>query len=120
MITGLGAAGSTTGTDLQGMVGNLGGKYVLGADIDASATSGWNSNGSGGYYDFAPVGSQASSFTGVFDGLGHAIAGLTINSPATDVIDLFGYTIGATLRNIGLTNHLRQKRRRRAGGLCQQ
>ena len=43
VITDLGAEGSTTQTDLQGINGNLSGQYVLGADIDASATSGWNS-----------------------------------------------------------------------------
>ena len=59
IITALGDASSsdgividvTTGTDLQGMNGALDGNYVLGADIDASATAGWN-DGKG----FAPVG----------------------------------------------------------------
>jgi hypothetical protein len=107
VITSLGAAGSTTATDLQGMAGNLAGKYVLGADINASPTSGWNSNGSGGFYGFAPVGDNSSNtvatrFTGVFDGLGHTIAGLTINRPSTGYYGLFGYTDGATVRNVGM------------------
>ena len=55
VITALGAAGSVTTTDLQGMNGNKAGKYVLGADIDASSTSGWNDNGSGGFYGFTPA-----------------------------------------------------------------
>ncbi|MDX8384952.1 MAG: filamentous hemagglutinin N-terminal domain-containing protein, partial [Gallionella sp.] len=38
IIDALGAALSTTGTDLQGMNGNLAGNYVLGADIDATST----------------------------------------------------------------------------------
>ncbi|MBT7224034.1 MAG: filamentous hemagglutinin N-terminal domain-containing protein, partial [Marinovum sp.] len=50
IITALGLAGSTTGIDLQGIRGALNGNYVLGANIDASATSGWN-DGKG----FAPV-----------------------------------------------------------------
>ncbi len=101
IVTGLGTSASSGDGTLQGMVGNLAGKYVLGADIDATPT------GQGAWYaagGFAPVGSQASAFTGVFDGLGHAIANLTINRPATDDIGLFGYTQGSTLRNIGLTN----------------
>lgn len=71
VITSLGAAGSTTATDLQGISGTLGGRYVLGGDIDASDTSTWNS-GEG----FLPIGSTGDftgGFTGTFDGLGHTI-----------------------------------------------
>ncbi|MDP2822197.1 MAG: GLUG motif-containing protein [Sulfuritalea sp.] len=100
VITSLGLAGSTTGTDLQGMNGNRYGRYVLGADIDASATSTWNS-GAG----FMPVGSSAATaFDGTFDGLNHTISGLTINRPA-DNIGLFGYSgnlTSPTIRNVGL------------------
>lgn len=98
IITSLGAAGSTTATDLQGMQGNLAGYYALGADIDASATSGWNSSAG-----FAPVGNSSTKFTGVFDGLGHTITGLTINRPATSYVGLFGYAYGADILNVGLT-----------------
>ncbi len=41
IINSLGLEGSTTGTDLQGINGNKAGLYVLGSNIDASATSGW-------------------------------------------------------------------------------
>lgn len=98
VITALGNAGSSTGTDLQGINGALGVNYVLGADIDASATSGWNS-GAG----FAPIGNATTSFTGKFDGLGHTISNLTINRPTTDSVGLFG-AIGAEggVRQVGL------------------
>ncbi|WP_339799871.1 filamentous hemagglutinin N-terminal domain-containing protein, partial [uncultured Marinobacter sp.] len=75
VITSLGEAGSVTATDLQGMNGNLAGNYVLGSDIDASATSGWN---------------------------GHTINNLTINLPANDYVGLFGQASGAEIRNVGL------------------
>lgn len=94
VITSLGAAGSATGTDLQGMT--LTGRYALGANIDASATSGWNS-GAG----FAPIGSSSTTFTGNFDGLGHTISGLTINRPSTTYVGLFGRSSG-DIRNLGL------------------
>jgi filamentous hemagglutinin family protein len=95
VITSLGAAGSTTGTDLQGMNGNLNVNYALGANIDASATSGWNS-GAG----FTPVG---RTLNGNFDGLGHTISNLTINLPAaTDSVGLFVETNGA-VKNVTLT-----------------
>lgn len=51
VITDLGDAYSSTGTDLQGIRGNLSGNYVLGADIDATATSTWDA-GAG----FIPLG----------------------------------------------------------------
>ena len=99
VITEMGSPGSTTGTDLQGISGNLAGRYVLGADIDASATSGWNSNAG-----FMPLGSAGARFTGSFDGLGHAIGNLNINRPAQRYVGLFGYADNATLRNTGLTD----------------
>jgi filamentous hemagglutinin family protein len=99
VITGLGAAGSATSTDLQGISGNLAGNYVLGANIEASATSGWN-GGAG----FEPLGKDGgtSAFTGIFDGLGHTISGLTINRPGSDYVGLFGYMGNGTIRNLGL------------------
>ncbi len=103
VITALGAAGSVSTTDLQGMNGNKAGKYVLGADINASATSTWNASAG-----FTPVGASAAKFTGSFDGLGHTISGLTINTPGWNVLansyqGLFGYSTGS-LSNIGLLN----------------
>ncbi|MDP3513222.1 MAG: GLUG motif-containing protein, partial [Sulfuritalea sp.] len=96
VITSLGAQGSTTSTDLQGMSGTLSGVYALGADIDASATSGWNS-GAG----FAPVG----NFTGILEGFGHTVTGLTIKRSTTDYVGLFAQTgTGSILRNLGLLN----------------
>ena len=41
----------------------LNGKYELGSNIDASATSAWNSNGSGGYYGFNPIGNSTNNLT---------------------------------------------------------
>ena len=93
----LGGAGSTTGTDLQGINGNLSGFYALGSDIDASATAGWNA-GAG----FTPVGNGRTAFTGVFDGLGHTISNLTINRPTESHVGLFGYSAGGSVRNVGL------------------
>jgi large exoprotein involved in heme utilization and adhesion len=86
VINTLGAPGSMTGTDLQGMNGNLAGNYALGSNIDASATASWN-GGAG----FTPVGTVNAAFTGTFNGLGHTITDLTINLPATNDVGLFGY-----------------------------
>ncbi|MCC6416163.1 MAG: filamentous hemagglutinin N-terminal domain-containing protein [Opitutaceae bacterium] len=99
VITSLGAAGSTTTTDLQGIAGGLAGNYVLGMDIDASTTSGWNA-GAG----FAPIGTTGARYTGTLDGLGHTVSGLTISRPAQNDVGLFGYLgVGGVLRNIRLS-----------------
>ena len=103
VVTSLGAAGDSTtapGTmTLQGMAAtaSLAGNYVLGANIDASSTSTWNSN-----LGFKPIGSGVSSnvFSGKFDGLGHTVTGLVINR-TTDYAGLIGKSTGA-IRNVGL------------------
>jgi hypothetical protein len=87
VITTLGSANSGATTDLQGIQNNLSGNYVLGANINASATSSWN--GGGG---FTPLGNQTTDFSGTFDGLGHSISNLHINQPSNFGIGLFGYT----------------------------
>ena len=97
VITSLGAAGSTTGTDLQGINGNLAGNYVLGADIDAASTSGWNS-GAG----FNSIGKAAPYYTGTFSGLGHEISSLYINR-TDSLVGLFGAIYGK-VRNVGVVN----------------
>ncbi len=97
VINALGAEGSTTGTDLQGMQGDVAGHYALGADIDASATSSWAA-GEG----FSPVGGAGPVFTGRFDGLGHRITGLSINRPGADNQGLIGRSFDAQVRNVGL------------------
>lgn len=94
-----GATTISTLADLQAMAGDLAGDYVLANDIDASDTSGWNA-GAG----FAPIGSQATPFTGTFDGNGHVIDNLFIDRPATDEVGLFGATDGSTISNVGLDN----------------
>lgn len=92
VINSLGVAGSTTATDLQGINGGLAGRYALGSNIDASATATWNA-GAG----FTPIG----VFSGTFDGLGHTISNLNINSIGEG--GLFSSTGGgAVIRNVGL------------------
>ncbi len=100
IITSLGSEGSQSAADLQGMNGDLAGHYVLGANIDAAATSGWHS-GAG----FNPIGTNATAaFTGNLDGLGHTIHNLTIYRPGSGGVGLFGYASGARLHHIGLSN----------------
>jgi trimeric autotransporter adhesin len=84
---------------LQAITTNLGGRYALGAQIDASVTSGWN-GGAG----FVPIGMQSGAFTGVFDGLGASIDGLFINRPDAVEVGVFSRSdTGSTIRNVSLT-----------------
>ncbi|WP_319525486.1 GLUG motif-containing protein [uncultured Desulfosarcina sp.] len=96
VITTLGNQNSVTGTDLQGINGNLSGKYALGSNIDAMLTADdtvWL-----GGEGFDPI----STFTGTFDGLGHTITGLYINRPSENYVGLFGVCTDAVIRNVGL------------------
>lgn len=100
VITSLGAMGSITGLDLQGINGALSGNFVLGANINAASTASWNS-GSG----FDSLGTVSSgAFTGTFDGLGHTVNNLQINRVNQDT-GLFGAVgTGGVVRNVGLVN----------------
>ncbi len=73
-------------------------KYLVQtADIDASATSGWNS-GAG----FSPVGNVFNKFTGQYDGQGYKIEGLYINRAASDYQGMFGQADGSVIENLNL------------------
>ena len=95
----LGLPGSSNGTDLQGISGNLTKNYALGSNIDASSTTSWN-NSAG----FTPIAASGSSrFSGNFNGLGHSINNIFINSSNTSAIGLIGrLDTNATISNLGL------------------
>ncbi|MGK5010761.1 YDG domain-containing protein, partial [Janthinobacterium sp. MDB2-8] len=99
VINSLGAFNSLTGTDLQGMRGNLSRNYALGSNIDATATATWDGN-----QGFTPVGNGTTAFTGKFDGLGHEIAGLHIDR-LNQQGGLFGEVgTAGVVRNVALAN----------------
>ncbi|WP_455653072.1 GLUG motif-containing protein [Phascolarctobacterium sp.] len=75
----------STVDELQAIQNNLNGNYMLKGDINASTTKGWNS-GAG----FKPIGGDGNGFTGVFDGMDHAINDLYMNRPDATYIGLFG------------------------------
>jgi hypothetical protein len=72
--------------------------YELGENIDASATSGWNS-GQG----FSPVGNLTTPFAGHFDGNDYTITGLFISRNQQGV-GLFGAASSATFANVKLAD----------------
>ena len=98
IITSLGQSSSSGDGTLQGMRGNLNGNYVLGRNINASATGNWSKG-------FNPIGGgNEPRFTGNFDGLGHTISNLSIDRPTENDVGLFGATSSAVIRNVNLTN----------------
>ena len=67
---------------------------ILDADIDFS-----------GYSDkFVPIGTYSNdnslAFKGVFDGQGHKISNLEMSSSSTENLGFFGYSYGASIKNI--------------------
>ncbi|WP_221469082.1 GLUG motif-containing protein [Cohnella nanjingensis] len=102
-MPGDGSAGNpyriTTLAQLNAVRDDLDASYRLEADIDASDTAGWNA-GEG----FEPIGNFDQRFKGDFDGNGHLITGLAINSPESDFIGLFGYLDGGKVHHVGLEN----------------
>ena len=85
--------------DLDDINLSLSDDYVLVNDIDELST-GYISTGAG----WTGIGSSEDSFTGTFNGQGHAISDLFINSNTTAYTGLFAYTEEATIQNLNLFN----------------
>lgn len=74
--------------------------YKQTADIDLSGVSNWTPIGK---YD--PYNHQSDRpFSGTFDGSGNTISHLTINAADRDYQGLFGYALGASIRNLTLAD----------------
>ncbi len=85
-------------TELQNMSSDLSANYELINDIDCSNTTEWN-GGSG----FNPIGDYDNKFTGSFDGNGHVVGDLYIDSDYN--VGLFGETgSGADVSDVGVEN----------------
>lgn len=93
--------------------------YEQTANISASQTQYWDDSddGDGDLYNepdditstgnnegWSPIGLSSPAFSAHYDGQGYTIDGLTINRSTTDYIGFFGYTSGANISNLGLTN----------------
>ena len=70
--------------------------YELTADIDLQAA---------GYSVWTPVGSDSEYFTAVFEGNGHSVSNLNIES-SSNAAGLFAVLYGATVRNLTLADDL--------------
>ncbi len=97
----------TNSHQLQLMTMRPAGTYVLGYDLDltldlidnlAYYRNIWSGQG------FASVGDASTPFTGSFDGAGHTINSLVIDTPSADAVGLFGVVQGGSIRNVTLTS----------------
>ena len=70
---------------------NLAGNYRLSADISLEAYDNW-----------LPIGTESAPFTGIIDGNGYKITGLTINGGTESYVGLFGYVSGSTITNLAI------------------
>jgi len=93
--------------------------YEQTADIDASPTQYWDDSdddadgnlyndphdatGEGGNEGWLPIGNGSTPFTGSYDGMGHAIMGLTVQRPAS-FQGFFAQTSYAVIENLGIEN----------------
>lgn len=57
-----------------------------------------------GYYGFSPVGDGSTPFTGTLDGNGYTISNIWIFRKTQPNVGIFGYTNGATISNLNITN----------------
>jgi hypothetical protein len=73
--------------------------FIQTANIDASVSLTWD-NGNG----FSPIGNNSTQFTGQYNGKGYTIDALTINHPSDNYVGLFGYTDGAVIDSVRVTN----------------
>ncbi len=90
----------TTVDELQLMASDLSAHYILGNDIDASATETWN-DGAG----FVTIGDSDNQFTGSIDGQGHVISNLHINRPEEyNRALIYGLGEAGEIMNLGLDN----------------
>ena len=79
--------------------------YELRADLDFD-TNGSGSVGAGDAYpNWVPIGTATAAYTANFNGNGHIISNMTINSSGVAGVGLFGASLSnSTLENVGLTD----------------
>lgn len=85
----------STEAQLRAIADDLNGSYVLTQDITLSD-------------EWSPIGTSDNPFKGTLDGKGHTIKGLTVGTGAQEDANnnkaFFGFTNGATVKNIGFTS----------------
>ena len=99
----------TTAAHLDEVRNNLAAHYRLSTNIDLTN---YLANGGAGYAKWGnngwkPIGEYSdpnigTAFIGTFDGNNYKVTGLTNNRPLENYVGLFGYTSGASIKNLGI------------------
>ena len=82
----------TSADELQDINNNLGGKYILMADIDLSGEN------------WTPIGNLNNPFTGELNGNGYTISNLVLDNNTMNYYGLFGRIQNAEISNLGMEN----------------
>ena len=92
--------------ELAATTGDYGAYFILTADIDLGSSGTFTTAVIAPDTDNSTSGHQGVKFTGVFDGAGHKISNLTIDTHGApnDYLGLFGYTDGGQIKNLRLEN----------------
>jgi len=77
--------------------------YILTQNIDLGGIFDENGNPQTGNNPWTPIGSQSNPFSGTFEGAGHIITGMYIDS-TTENTGLFSYISSGTVKNLGIEN----------------
>ncbi|MDR0666724.1 MAG: hypothetical protein LBF71_04845 [Campylobacteraceae bacterium] len=88
----------TDQAELNAMRNKLDGRYVLLNDIALDGSKKGFSSSEG----WEPIGNAANPFTGILNAKHHVISGLWVKKPNADDIGLFGYTVNAKIKNLGV------------------
>jgi hypothetical protein len=68
--------------------------FIQTEDIDASETTGWYPDSSGGFSGWMPIGNDSLGFSGSYNGNNKKITGLFVNRPEDNNVGLFGLAYG--------------------------
>jgi hypothetical protein len=100
----------STAEQFNAIRNNLGGHYVLKADINLASYANWEPIGQFVPLSDAPRDAETPkpelAFTGVFDGNGHKVSNVAINAPGTAGVGLFGCVAGddGVVKNLVVEN----------------
>ena len=96
----------TSWAQLQEVNNDLDKYFQLSNDLSSSTTgySTYASSTANTNQGWLPLGNSTTKFTGEFDGNSKTISDLYIDRDATNTIGLFGYTKGATIKDVGIVD----------------
>ena len=79
--------------------------YELMSNLDFDTDGDGDVDSDDSYSNWVPIGASTTSYSTNFNGNGHTIANLTINSTGVAGVGLFGHSVSnSTLENVGLTD----------------